>query len=288
MRLNWTSPWREIGPKEKLTGGGAALEREIFAQHGLMAGKHVIYGINAVATLLRRSPERAEIVYLQRDLGTKRLARLSEPLERSGVGVRRVAASELENLTQSDKHQGVAALTVDSVRLQEVEAKRLIQGLDRALILVFDGIQDPRNFGACLRSANAAGVDLVATPRSRTVSYTPVVSKVAAGAAEAQPVVEVANLVRFLDYLQDQGICLIGAAADAPATLFDVELTGPLAVVLGAEGKGLRRLTRERCDYLVSLPMSGVVDSLNISVATGICLYECLRQRTLAVDPAVR
>lgn len=280
--------WPTIGPKENLTAAGGAIERANVAWHKLMAGKHVIYGINAVATLLRRSPERAEIVYLQQDLGAKRLARLSEPLKRSGVGVRRVSASELGKLTQTGKHQGVAALTVDSVRLQEVEARRLIRGLDRAFILVFDGIQDPRNFGACLRSANAAGVDLVATARSRTVSYTPVVSKVAAGAAEAQPVVEVANLVRFLDFLQDQGICLIGATANAPATLFEIELTGPLAVVLGAEGKGLRRLTRERCDYLVSLPMSGVVDSLNISVATGICLYECLRQRTLAADPAVR
>jgi 23S rRNA (guanosine2251-2'-O)-methyltransferase len=253
-----------------------------------MSGKHVIYGINAVATLLRRSPERAEVVYLQQDLGAKRLARLSDPIKRSGVGVRRVSESELEKLTQTAKHQGVAALAVESVRLQEVEAKRLIQGLDRALILVFDGIQDPRNFGACLRTADAAGVDLVVTARSRTVSYTPVVSKVAAGAAESQPVVEVANLVRFLEFLKDQGICLVGASADGSATLFDLELTGPLAVVLGAEGKGLRRLTRECCDYLVSLPMSGVVDSLNVSVAAGICLYESVRQRKLATNRAVR
>jgi 23S rRNA (guanosine2251-2'-O)-methyltransferase len=253
-----------------------------------MPDKHVIYGINAVATLLRRSPERAEIVYLQQDLGAKRLARLTEPLKRSGVSVRRVSASELEKLTQTGKHQGVAALAAGSVRLQEVEAKHLIQSLEQALILVFDGIQDPRNFGACLRTADAAGVDLVVTARNRTVSYTPVVSKVAAGAAEVQPVVEVANLVRFLDFLKDQGICLVGASAEESVTLYDVELTGPLAVVLGAEGQGLRRLTRECCDYLVRLPMSGIVESLNVSVATGICLYECLRQRRLATNPAVR
>jgi 23S rRNA (guanosine2251-2'-O)-methyltransferase len=222
-----------------------------------MSGKHVIYGINAVVTLLRRSPERAEVVYLQQDLGAKRLARLTDPIRRSGVGVRRVSKTELEKLTQTGKHQGVAALAVESVQLQEAEAKSLIQGLDRPLILVFDEIQDPRNFGACLRTADAAGVDLVVTARSRTVRYTPVVSKVAAGAAESQPVVEVANLVRFLEFLKDRGICLVGASADGSATLFDLELTGPLAVVLGAEGKGLRRLTRECCDYLVSLPMSG-------------------------------
>ena len=253
-----------------------------------MSGKHVIYGINAVATLLRRSPERAEIVYLQQDLGAKRLARLTDPLKRSGVGVRRVSANELEKLTQTDKHQGVAALAVESVRLQEAEAKSLIQGLDRALILVFDGIQDPRNFGACLRTAAAAGVDLVITARSRTVGYTPAVSKVAAGAAETQPVAEVANLVRFLEYMKDQGICLVGASADGSASLFDLELAGPLAVVLGAEGTGLRRLTRECCDHVVSLPMSGAVESLNVSVAAGIFLYESLRQRGLATNPAVR
>jgi len=253
-----------------------------------MAGKHVIYGINAVAALLRRSPERVEIVYLQQDLGAKRLARLTEPLKRSGVGVRRVAAEELEKMTQTDKHQGVAALAVESVRLQEVEAKRLIEGLDQSLILVFDEIQDPRNFGACLRTADAAAVDLVVTARSRSVSYTPVVSKVAAGAAESQPVVEVANLVRFLEYLKDRGICLVGASADGSETMFDVDLTRPLAIVLGAEGKGLRRLTRESCDYLVSLPMNGVAESLNVSVAAGICLYEALRQRALATNPAVR
>jgi len=253
-----------------------------------MSGKHVIYGINAVAALLRRSPERAEIVYLQQDLGPKRQARLSDSLKRSGVGVRRVSANELEKLTQTDKHQGVAALAVESVRLQEVEAKQLIEGLDRALILVFDEIQDPRNFGACLRTADAAGVDLVVTARSRSVSYTPVVSKVAAGAAEAQPVVEAANLVRFLEFLKDQGVRLVGAAADGPGTLFEVELTGPVAIILGAEGKGLRRLTRECCDDLVSLPMTGVAESLNVSVAAGICLYETLRQRKLATEPAVR
>jgi 23S rRNA (guanosine2251-2'-O)-methyltransferase len=172
--------------------------------------------------------------------------------------------------------------------LQEVEAKQLVEGLERALILAFDEVQDPRNFGACLRTADAAGVDLVVTARSRSVSYTPVVSKVAAGAAESQPVVEVANLVRFLEFLKDQGICVIGASSDGPGTLYDLELTGPVAVVLGAEGKGLRRLTRESCDYIVSLPMQGVADSLNVSVAAGICLYETVRQRALATNPPVR
>ena len=253
-----------------------------------MAVSNIIYGINAVATLLRRSPERAEIVYLQQDLGVKRMARLNDVIKHSGVSVRRVSGAELEKLTQTEKHQGVAALAVESVRLQETEAKSLIQGLDSALILIFDEIQDPRNFGACLRTADAAGVDLVVTARSRTVGYTPVVSKVAAGAAEIQPVVEVANLARFLEYLKEEGIALVGASADASATLYDVDLAGPTAIILGAEGKGLRHLTRECCDSLVRLPMSGVVESLNVSVATGICLYEIQRQRRLATKSAVR
>jgi 23S rRNA (guanosine2251-2'-O)-methyltransferase len=253
-----------------------------------MVVTNIIYGINAVATLLRRSPERAEIIYLQQDLGAKRMARLNDPIKRSGVSVRRVSGAELEKLTQTEKHQGVAALAVESVRLQETEARTLIQSLDSALILIFDEIQDPRNFGACLRTANAAGVDLVVTARSRTVSYTPVVSKVAAGAAEIQPVVEVANLARFLEYLKEEGIGLVGASADASDTLYDVDLAGPTAVILGAEGKGLRHLTRECCDSLVRLPMSGVVESLNVSVATGICLYEIQRQRRLATKSAVR
>jgi 23S rRNA (guanosine2251-2'-O)-methyltransferase len=251
-----------------------------------MTGTHIIYGINAVATLLRRSPERAEIVYIQEDLGAKRMARLRDSLKRSGVSVRRVAAAELEQLTQTAKHQGVAALATESARLQEAEARKLIESLDRGLLLVFDEIQDPRNFGACLRTANAAGVDLVVVPRSRAVGYTPVVSKVAAGAAEKQPVVEVANLARFLEYLKEQGICLIGAAADAPTALFELELDGSVAVILGGEGRGLRHLTRAHCDYLVHLPMAGVVESLNVSVAAGICLYECRRQ--LADNLAVR
>lgn len=253
-----------------------------------MSGKHIIYGINAVATLLRRSPERVDVLYLQQDLGPKRSARLNDPIKRSGVSVRRVSATELERLTQTGKHQGVAALAVESARLQEVEAKTLIESLDAALILIFDEIQDPRNFGACLRTANAAGVHLVVTARSRTVGYTPVVSKVAAGGAEVQPVVEVANLARFLEYLKDQGVCVVGASAGAAETVYDIDLAGAVAIVLGAEGRGLRRLTRESCDHVVRLPMAGVVESLNLSVATGICLYECQRQRRLATKPAVR
>jgi 23S rRNA (guanosine2251-2'-O)-methyltransferase len=244
-----------------------------------MKTRPIVYGINAVDSLLRRSPERIEALYLQAELGQKRMGRIQSSIARSPVEADRCSAQDLEKLTGTRKHQGVAARVTESIRMMEAEALDFIQTLTGPLILVLDGVQDPRNFGACLRTAEAAGVDLVVVARSRNVGYTPVVSKVAAGAAELQPVAEVANLSRFLGTLQESGIRLLGACDDAPQSLFDTRLTGPLAMVLGGEGKGLRRLTRERCAELVHLPMCGAVESLNVSVAAGICLYEALRQR---------
>jgi 23S rRNA (guanosine2251-2'-O)-methyltransferase len=147
------------------------------------------------------------------------------------------------------------------------------------LLLLLDGVTDPRNLGACLRVADAAGVQAVIVPRDRSVGLTPAALKAAAGAAEAVPLIAVTNLARAMDDLRDAGVRLVGAAGEAKQSLFDMDLTGPLAWVLGAEGTGLRRLTRERCDALASIPIIGHVESLNVSVATGICLYEAVRQR---------
>ena len=156
----------------------------------------------------------------------------------------------------------------------------LLDGLEGApLLLVLDGIQDPHNLGACLRSADAAGVQAVILPRDNSAPTTPVVSKVASGAAETVPLFRVTNLARALDQLREAGVWLVGAAGETDQTLFSVDLTGPLALVLGAEGEGLRRLTREKCDHLVRIPMAGTVESLNVSVAAGICLFEAVRQR---------
>ena len=242
-------------------------------------GPRIVYGINAVATLLRRGAGGVETVYVQENLGARRMGRLADQLDASGANISRCDEAHLEKLAGTPKHQGVVALIHDSAPMNESEARRYIEELELPLLLILDSVQDPRNFGACLRTANAAGADLVVTARSRNVGITPVVSKVASGAAEAQPVVEVSNLARFLEYLHDQGVWLIGADAEAPETVFETDLARPVALVLGSEGQGLRRLTRERCDSLVRLPMSGAVDSLNVSVAAGICLYECLRQR---------
>lgn len=239
----------------------------------------IIHGINAVASLLRRGADRVDTVYVQENLGAKRMARLSAALEASQVEIVRCDGARLEALVGTSKHQGVAARVRDSVRMTEAEARAHVLGLQQPMLLVLDSVQDPRNFGACLRTANAAGADLVVTARNRNVGFTPAVSKVASGAAEAQTSAVVGNLVRFLDFLSEQGVWIVGADAVATATVFEADLTRPVAFVLGSEGSGLRRLTRERCDLLVSLPIHGAVDSLNVSVAAGVCLYECLRQR---------
>lgn len=240
-------------------------------------GERLAYGIQAVRKALAGG--HALRVYLQADLGPRRLGRLADDLARSRVPVERCPAQELERLTGSAKHQGVAARVSGAPVLGEREALDFIASLDEPLLLVLDGITDPRNFGALLRTADGAGVDLVVSARNRNVGMTPVASKVAAGAAEALVRAEVGNLARFLAELADAGVRIVGTDDAAGSSLFEADLRGPLALVMGAEGEGMRRLTRERCDLLVSLPMHGVVESLNVSVAAGICLYEVRRQR---------
>jgi len=243
--------------------------------------RRLIYGIHPVRQILMARPGSVDRVYVQADLGGERQERLAAALPRA-ARVTRVSAEELERLTGTAKHQGVAALVTDSGPLSEGTARELIAGIDRPLVLVLDGVQDPRNFGACLRTADAAGVDLVVVARHRNVAVTPVVSKVAAGAAESQAIVQVSNLVRFLESLKSQGLWIVGTDDAADASLYDVDLTTGVGLVLGAEGEGLRHLTSERCDYRVRLPMHGTVSSLNVAVAAGICLYECRRQRSVA------
>jgi len=243
--------------------------------------QRLVYGIHPVRQLLLSRPDAVERVYLQSDLGEERRARLADVLS-DRIRVAQVSADELEKLTGTPKHQGVAALATEAGPLSEGAARDLLARVPRPLVLVLDGVQDPRNFGACLRTADAAGVNLVVVARHRNVDVTPVVSKVAAGAAESQAIVQVSNLVRFLEALKSQGLWIVGTDDAAETSLYDVDLTTGIAMVLGAEGEGLRRLTSERCDHRVQLPMHGSVSSLNVAVATGICLYECLRQRSVA------
>lgn len=239
----------------------------------------IIYGIQTVRQALKQQAGQVVNVYLLQDLGRERLARLADELRAMPVNLERCNAERLAALTGTDKHQGVAARILQSTAMGEREARDFVTGLAQPLILILDGVQDPRNFGSCLRTAEAAGVDLVVTARNRSVNLTPVVSKVASGAAELQAQARVGNLVRFIEFLRDQGIWIVGADAAAEQSLFDLDATGATALIMGGEGRGLRRLTRECCDQLVRLPIYGVVESLNLSVAAGVCLYECLRQR---------
>ncbi len=240
--------------------------------------EQMICGWQSVARLVYANPERVVNLYLQADLGRQRRSRLPDTLP-AGMSVEELSVADLTKLAGTRKHQGVVARISGQVILTEAQARERVASLAVPLLLVLDGIQDPRNFGACLRTADAAGVDLVVIGRSRNVGLTPVVSKVAAGAAEVQSIASVGNLARFLAFLGQSGVMVIGADDEAAQDLFATDLTGPLAIVLGAEGAGLRRLTRERCDQLVRLPMRGAVESLNVAVATGVCLYEALRQR---------
>jgi 23S rRNA (guanosine2251-2'-O)-methyltransferase len=223
---------------------------------------------------------RVEMLWLEAGRHDGRIERLVAVAHEQGVPVHRASQAELDHLLQGLSHQGAVARCKRAASWAEEQLESILCGRNQPLfLLILDGVQDPHNLGACLRTADAAGVHAVMAPKDRAVGLTPVVRKVASGAAEHIPFIPVTNLARTLRALKDRGLWLVGAAGDAPQSLYDTDLTGPLALVLGGEGKGLRRLTREHCDTLVRIPMLGSVESLNVSVATAICLYEALRQR---------
>ena len=241
----------------------------------------VAYGIHAVRVLLTRHPQRVRRVLLAGGRDAGRLAEIRALAQRSGVQVAAADDALLAKLAEGERHQGVAAEIVPRAGDPETQLEEALEAAGAApLLLVLDGVQDPHNLGACLRSADAAGVDAVIAPRDRAVGLTPVACKVASGAAENVPFFQVTNLVRTLDQLRDERrVWVVGTAGEAEALIYDADLRGPLALVLGGEEKGLRRLTREHCDLLVRLPMAGVVESLNVSVAAGVCLFEAVKQR---------
>lgn len=247
-----------------------------------------VYGIHAVDSLLRRHPQSVQRLILQAGREDKRIASLLELARNQGVSVAREPRAALDKLVDG-RHQGaVAEIGGDAAsetgrtsnRWDEAELLQAVEDkVGPMLLLVLDGVTDPHNLGACLRSADAAGVDAVVVPRDNSADLTPVVRKVACGAAEVVPFVQVTNLSRALQALKARGVWLFGADGEAENSLFDSDLTTSLALVMGAEGAGMRRLTKEQCDYLVHLPMAGSVSSLNVSVATGIALFEARRQR---------
>ena len=237
----------------------------------------VAYGFHAVGRCLRQDPGRCgELVCSEGR--NRRLLELIELARAAGVAVRFAERDALTRLAGSDRHQGCVLLL--ATRAPRPDFAALVESLHaNSLLLVLDGVQDPHNLGACLRSADACGVDALIIPRDRSVKLNATVRKVAAGAADSVPLLEVTNLARSLRALKDAGVWVYGAADDAPDSLYAQAFDGPIALVMGGEGKGLRRLTREACDRLLRLPMRGRVESLNVSVATGICLYEIRRAR---------
>ncbi len=239
-----------------------------------------IVGIHAVSELLLRRPNSLRKLAIQSGRHDKRMQAIRDLALKAGIGVTDLNKEEFEALFEG-VHQGVGALTEgESQALSEKDLVNLLDQLDHApLLLVLDGVTDPHNLGACLRSADAAGADAVIIPKDRSVGLNASVRKVACGAAETVNLVAVTNLARCLNKLKQRGIWLIGAADQADSSLYEQDLSAAIALVMGSEGSGLRRLTRESCDYLVSIPMAGKLSSLNVSVATGVCLYEARRQR---------
>jgi len=241
----------------------------------------VAYGIHAVRVLLTRQPQRVRRVLLSGGRDAARLAEIRALAQSAGVQVGAADDALLDKLAEGGRHQGVLAEVLPRASDPETQLEEALESAAGApLLLVLDGVQDPHNLGACLRSADAAGVAAVIVPRDRAAGMTPVVRKVAAGAAETVPLVAVVNLARTLRQLKERGIWLVGTDDTADKTLFEANLEGPVALVMGSEGEGLRRLTRECCDLLVSIPMAGAVESLNVSVATGVVLFEAVRQRS--------
>ena len=248
-----------------------------------MSEEAIVFGLHAVRTLLQQHPERVSLLLLQKGREDARIAEVTRLAVAANVRIATRDVHELDRLAAGDRHQGVCLQVRPAGVLGEGALDELLDKVaSPPLLLVLDGVQDPHNLGACLRTADAVGATAVIVPRDRAAGLSPTVRKVASGAAETVPLIQVVNLARTLRWLKDREVWIVGTDDQAPKSIYETSLTGPLAVVLGAEGPGLRRLTRESCDALVGIPMQGVVESLNVSVATGVVLYEALRQRSPA------
>ncbi|ANS84286.1 23S rRNA (guanosine(2251)-2'-O)-methyltransferase [Vibrio scophthalmi] len=240
-----------------------------------------LYGIHAVKAVLEREPERFIEAYVLKGRQDDRLMPILNELQRCGVSIQQMGRKTLDDKAQGANHQGVIARVKPAKQLNENDLDDIIDQHQAPLLLVLDGVTDPHNLGACLRNADAAGVAAIIVPKDRSAPMTATVSKVACGAAEIVPLIRVTNLARTMRALQEKGVWFVGTAGEATHDIYQAKLTGPLAIVMGAEGDGMRRLTRETCDDLIKIPMAGTVSSLNVSVASGICLFEAVRQRSL-------
>ena len=243
-----------------------------------MAATQTLAGFHAVIARLRQAPDTIREIYVEAQRRDKRMQALIEQATKAGRSVHPVGADRLDGLAGGSRHQGVVAVA---------DARKLAHDLDEvldtitgpALLLILDGVTDPHNLGACLRTADAAGVHAGIAPRDRAAGLNTIAQRVACGAADSVPYLMVTNLARTMREIKDRNIWLVGTDDQAPQTIHQADTKGPTAWVMGAEGEGMRRLTRETCDTLVHIPMLGSVESLNVSVATGVCLFETVRQR---------
>lgn len=241
-----------------------------------------IYGVHAVEALLRFHPKRVKQIWLSEGRSEPRIQALLALAAEYRVSVGQAERREMDAWVEG-VHQGVVAEVSPSQVWGEAMLEELLERTEKVpLLLVLDGVTDPHNLGACLRTADAAGALAVIVPKDKSATLTAAVRKVACGAAEVIPLVAVTNLARTLEKLQQRGLWVVGTAGEAQQELYQQDMTGPTVLVMGAEGKGMRRLTREHCDFLVKLPMAGSVSSLNVSVATGVCLFEVVRQRSVS------
>ncbi len=240
-----------------------------------------LYGIHAVKAVLDREPERFIEAFVLKGRQDERLLPILNELQRCGVSIQQMVRKTLDDKAQGANHQGIIARVKPAKQLNENDLDDILAQHEQPLLLVLDGVTDPHNLGACLRNADAAGVAAVIVPKDRSAPMTATVSKVACGAAEIVPLIRVTNLALTMRSLQEQGVWFVGTAGEATHDIYQAKLTGKLAIVMGAEGDGMRRLTRETCDDLIKIPMAGTVSSLNVSVASGICLFEAVRQRSL-------
>lgn len=241
----------------------------------------LIYGLHSVQALVKSAPQRVQEVLVLRGRDDQRLQKLLQSVRNLDIPVKLKTRSELDGLCDGN-HQGIVAYASPGTLYDEAYLWDMLENLDdEPFLLILDGVTDPHNLGACLRTADAAGVQAVVVPKDNSAGISETVRKVACGAAEAVPLIPVTNLARTMGKLQAMGIWIVGTAGESSVSIFEAPLTGRLAIVMGAEGAGMRRLTREHCDHLAFIPMGGTVSSLNVSVAAGICLFEAVRQRAL-------
>ncbi|MFB6435141.1 MAG: 23S rRNA (guanosine(2251)-2'-O)-methyltransferase RlmB [Candidatus Malihini olakiniferum] len=239
----------------------------------------IIYGIHAVTALVERDPQRFLEVFILKRRDNRRLQPVIAALEAIGILIRVTNRQWLDNKVEGAVHQGIIARVKEGRKYQENDLPDLLERVAQPFLLILDGVTDPHNLGACLRNADAAGVHAIILPRDRSAQLNATAKKVACGAAECVPLIRVTNLANTLRSLQKNQVWIVGTSVEADHAIYQSKLTGPLALVMGAEGEGLRRLTRKHCHELISIPMAGSVSSLNVSVATGVFLFEAVRQR---------